>query len=125
MMTSELRKNLETYIGKCKRLAGFTPSLFLFGIDKPLSSTTLDRHKINYTKLSGVKQIRIHDFRHSHVSLLINNGVSDFDISRRLGHSKDMVNNTYGHWFKKNQEVLVDKLNKINECPRIYKPLLN
>jgi len=64
--------------------------------------------------MAHLKQIRIHDFRHSHVSLLINSEVNDFDIAKRLGHSRDLVNNTYGHWFKKNQEKLVNKLNEIS-----------
>lgn len=114
-MTADLRKSLVDYITTCKRLAGFTPDLYLFGIDTPIAPTTLDRKKNVYCNLSGVKQIRLHDFRHSHVSLLINNGINDFDISKRLGHSRDMVNNTYGHWFKKSQENLVSKLDRMSE----------
>ena len=115
MMTSDLRKSLFDYIATCKRLAGFTSDLYLFGIDTPIAPTTLDRKKNIYCNLSGVKQIRLHEFRHSHVSLLINNGINDFDISKRLGHSRDMVNNTYGHWFKKSQENLVSKLDRMSE----------
>ena len=44
---------------------------FVFGIDRPLSLTTMDRYKNNTCKNSNIKQIRIHDFRHSHASLLI------------------------------------------------------
>ena len=37
-------------------------------------------------KISGVKRIRIHDLRHSHVSLLINMGFNAVDIANRVGH---------------------------------------
>ena len=113
MLTTHLINALKIHIQQQSRYAGFTGSRFLFGYDKPISSTTIERKKNLYCKLAKVKQIRIHEFRHSHVSLLINNGVSDFDISKRLGHSRDMVNNTYGHWFKENQIKLVDKLNSM------------
>lgn len=36
-------------------------------------------------KISGVKRIRIHDLRHSHVSLLINMGFNAVDIANRVG----------------------------------------
>lgn len=43
-------------------------------------------------KASGVKKIRIHDLRHSHVSLLINMGFSALAIGKRVGHtSKEKV----------------------------------
>lgn len=125
MMTTDLRKSLFDYIENCKRLAGFKPDFYLFGIDTPIAPTTLDRKKSQYCRLAGVKQIRIHDFRHSHVSLLINHGINDFDISKRLGHSRDMVNNTYGHWFKKSQENLVSKLDRISEIKPNSRSLKN
>lgn len=37
-------------------------------------------------KASGVKRIRIHDIRHSHVSLLIEMGFSALAIAERMGH---------------------------------------
>lgn len=113
MLTTNLTNRLADHIEQCKRFAGFDNDLFLFGYDKPISCTTLERRKNEYCQKAGLPKIRVHDFRHSHVSLLINSGVSDFDIAKRLGHSRDMVNNTYGHWFKKNQINLVNKLDQI------------
>ena len=104
---------LTDYVARVKKIAGFDTSLFLFGIDSPISSTTLERRKNYYASKASVKRIRIHDFRHSHVSLMINNGVSDFDIAKRLGHSREMVNNHYGHWFVENQINLAEKLNQL------------
>ena len=37
---------------------------------------------------SGVKRIRIHDLRHSHVSLLIEMGFSVVAIADRVGHRR-------------------------------------
>ena len=48
--------------------------------------------------MAGVKKIRIHDFRHSHASLLLSSGVPITVISQRLGHSDiNMTLNTYSH----------------------------
>lgn len=105
-----LIKKLMVYVNTCQKIAGYSKDLFLFGFDKHLSATTLERRKNNYCKKAGVKQIRLHDFRHSHVSLLINNGINDFDIAKRLGHSREMVNNVYGHWFIESQRRLADKI---------------
>lgn len=37
-------------------------------------------------ELSGVKRIRVHDLRHSHISMLIDMGFSPVDIANRVGH---------------------------------------
>lgn len=55
--------------------------------------------KYNETNEEQLPKIRLHDFRHSHVSYLANNGADSWDISERLGHSKDMVEKTYSHMF--------------------------
>ncbi len=54
----------------------FTNKYFAFGDTSPLHPDVLRRKKNKIVELAGVKQIRIHDFRHSCASLLINNGAS-------------------------------------------------
>lgn len=51
--------------------------------------------------LSGVKEIRMHDIRHSHASYLINNNVPVKLIAQRLGHSNiETTLKTYAHMYK-------------------------
>lgn len=52
-----------------------------------------------------------HDFRHTHVSTLIDLGMEAIDISKRLGHSVEQVNNRYGHLFPERKDKLLDSLN--------------
>lgn len=59
---------------------------------------------------SKVKMIRIHDIRHSHVSLLIEMGFSPLLIAERIGDSVEMVNKTYGHLYPNKHNEVVDKL---------------
>ena len=63
-------------------------------------------------KKSGVKKIRIHDLRHSHVSLLIEMGFSPVAISERVGHESIDITLRYAHMFPSKQQEMVDLLNK-------------
>jgi integrase len=65
-----------------KALYDYEPPERLF----PIAKSSLVRHMIKYSALSGVKRIRIHDLRHSHASMLIELGVPPLAISERLGH---------------------------------------
>lgn len=63
---------------------------------------------------AGVKRIRVHDLRHSHASLLINNGANIKAVSERLGHNNIQTTlNIYGHLYEQqdsNIAALLDKL---------------
>ena len=88
----------------------FNESLFVFGDELPFRETTIQVKKNKYCKLAGVKQIRIHDFRHSCASFLINNGASIVLVSKYLGHSKISVTlDTYTHLYK-NELLEVSKI---------------
>lgn len=62
---------------------------------------------------AGVPIIRIHDLRHSHVSLLIDMGFSPHLIAERIGDTVQMVNNTYGHLYPARHQEVADRLNDI------------
>lgn len=65
---------------------------------------------------SGVHQIRIHDVRHSHVSLLINQGFPAIAIAERVGHKHiSTTMNVYAHLFPNRQEKLVQALEDIHD----------
>lgn len=66
-------------------------------------------------KASGVRQIRTHDIRHSHVSLLINAGFSALDIAERVGHkSVSTTLDVYAHLFPDQQQMLIDRLQELH-----------
>ena len=67
-------------------------------------------------RISGVKKIRIHDIRHSHVSLLINNGFTAVAVAARVGHKHiSTTMNVYSHLFPNRQALLVDALEDIHD----------
>uniref|UniRef100_UPI002E796C9E site-specific integrase n=1 Tax=Enterocloster aldenensis TaxID=358742 RepID=UPI002E796C9E len=74
-------------------------------------------YKLRYWKnavcrVSGVKVIRLHDIRHSHVSLLIDMGFSPYLIAERIGDTVQMVNEVYGHLYPNRHIEVADRLQK-------------
>jgi integrase len=57
-----------------------------------------------------VKRIRIHDLRHSHVSLLIEMGFSALAIADRVGHESVDITYKYAHLFPSKQQEMAQKL---------------
>ena len=65
-------------------------------------------------KKSGVKKIRVHDLRHSHVALLIEMGFQPLEIAERLGHEKvETTLNVYGHLYPNKQAVMAQRLDTL------------
>ncbi|PFJ14976.1 site-specific integrase [Bacillus cereus] len=76
-----------------------------------LSTTTLDRKYDKYVKQSSMKKIRIHDFRHSHASYLINKNTIVSVVAQRLGHSDVATTlNTYSHLYPTTEKEAVLKM---------------
>lgn len=105
---SKLRKMQDNYYE-------FNDKWYVFGSYEPLGKSALRERKNKDCKLAGVKQIRIHDFRHSCASLLINNGASIVMVAKYLGHTKiDETLNTYSHMFKNKLDNIVGIINSLN-----------
>lgn len=67
-----------------------------------------------HIEMAGVKKIRVHDLRHSHVAYLINQGVKPLVIKERVGHRDiKMTLNTYGHLYPNEQKDVAEMLNAI------------
>ncbi len=105
---SKLRQMQDNY---CE----FNNNWYVFGSYEPLGKSRLRDRKNKDCELAGVKQIRIHDFRHSCASLLINNGANITMVARYLGHAKiDETLNTYSHMFKNKLDDIVGTINRLN-----------
>ena len=87
-------------------LVGPKPEERVFPCTKSFLAGTMKTH----SQEAGVKRIRIHDLRHSHVSLLINMGFSALAIAERLGHESVDVTYRYAHLFPDKQEEMATKL---------------
>jgi len=121
-MSKTLINSLKEYQNIVKQYTDYSDEWFVFGNSIHLSKTTVDRYKHMYFELSGVKEITMHEFRHSHISLLINeylkSGQTDTTkfflmMSDRMGHTIDVMQKTYMHLFPTVQNEIVDILNNL------------
>lgn len=78
----------------------------IFTITKSYLHHEMDRG----SKAAGVKRIRIHDLRHSHISLLIDMGFSAVAIADRVGHESIEITYRYAHLFPSKQTEMAEKL---------------
>ncbi|NLC79476.1 MAG: site-specific integrase [Ruminococcaceae bacterium] len=109
-----LKTVLDEHKERCCQYKGFSESFHICGGAVCLRDTSVDKTNRKFAKAAGVKHIRIHDFRHSHASLLINNNINVLEVSRRLGHAKvEETLNTYSHFFPKEKEKALKVLNSI------------
>ena len=91
----------------------FNNELYIFGGDKPISYTTLQRKFEFYIKKAKIKKITIHGLRHSHASMLYQNNIPIKTISKRLGHSSISITfDTYIHDYDENEKKVVKLLSK-------------
>lgn len=112
----DLIKQLQALKKFYQTCVGFEEDWYIFGGIHPLATTTIGRRKDKYCILSEVKKTRIHDFRHSHASLLISKNVPITVISSRLGHSDiNMTLNTYSHMIPKDEDKAIDILNQLKQ----------
>lgn len=91
-----------------KQYYSLQPDDRIFPVTKYYLSHEMDRG----CKESGVKRIRVHDLRHSHVSLLINMGFTALAIGKRVGHSAEKITYRYAHLFPSVQTEMVDRLDQ-------------
>ncbi len=65
---------------------------------KPFRPNTITRAWHDAAKHAGVKDIRLHDARHTHASIMLKRGIHPKIVQERLGHSSiQMTLDTYSH----------------------------
>lgn len=111
---SVLRLILDEHYARHKAQRGFTEDYRVCGGIACLGDTSISNKNIKFATAAGLEPIRIHDFRHSHASVLVNNGINIQEVARRLGHSKvEMTWNTYSHLYPKEEERAVEILENL------------
>ena len=102
-MPQFLCEEMQDYL---KQLYGAEPDSRIFPVSKYYLHHEMDRG----CKESGVKRIRIHDLRHSHISLLIDMGFTALAIADRVGHESIDITYRYAHLFPTRQTEMANKL---------------
>lgn len=133
---SNVLKLLRDEKARHKQIHGYNDECFVFGFYKPLDPENIRRALKNGVTLANkdkkeemkIPLIRVHDFRHSHVSYLINNmsdKFTDFDIAKRVGDTVQTIHETYAHWYKAADKKIIEIMNgnehKISKIEEIKK----
>ena len=118
-MCDALYNELKSYYDRASQYTNFNDEFFCFGKDfgvVPLVYANARLRKNAIAKKANVKQIRLHDFRHSCASLLIHSGAPITMVSKYMGHaSLTETMNTYAHMLGTDLQGISELINKINE----------
>lgn len=113
-MPGKLVEALNEHKERQKKVKRWNESFFICGGPEPIPDTTLENANQKFAEAAGVKHITVHEFRHSHASVLCNAGVNIKEIARRLGHERvEITLKTYAHLYPKEEEVAVSVLNDL------------
>ena len=111
--TAKSNRVIQMPVFLCEEMQDYIRSLYaveptdrLFTVTKSYLHHEMDRG----AKEAGVKRIRIHDLRHSHISLLIDMGFTALAIADRVGHESIDITYRYAHLFPTRQVEMADKL---------------
>ena len=107
-MPKFLCEEMKEYLGM---IYGLKKKDRIFTVTKSYLHHEMDRG----AKVVGVKRIRIHDLRHSHISLLIDMGFSAVAIADRVGHESIDITYQYAHLFPSKQIEMAEKLDDLGK----------
>jgi integrase len=81
---------------------------------KPIQPPEMARMYRKIVEISGLPYIRFHDLRHTHATLLLQQGVHPKVVSERLGHSTiGITMDTYTHVLPNMQKEAAHKFEKL------------
>ena len=107
-MPQFLCEEMKEYLGM---IYGLKKKDRIFTVTKSYLHHEMDRG----AKVAGVKRIRIHDLRHSHISLLIDMGFSAVAIADRVGHESIEITYQYAHLFPSKQAEMAKRLDNLGK----------
>lgn len=102
-----------------------SPDAFIFAsvrkADHPVRPETVRRHFKRICTQAGLPDIRLHDLRHLHASMLLAEGVSITEVAQRLGHATPNITlGIYAHALNRQtasaaaMERILKPMNEVN-----------
>jgi integrase len=118
LFVAEMLRKEHLAVAQSRQLAGKRwiehGLVFPSQIGTPLDESNVLRRFQTVCKDNDLPRLRLYDLRHTHASLLINEGVHPKKISERLGHSSiKLTMDTYGHLFEGSDRDSADKMEQL------------
>jgi len=110
---SEKAKTLIISIRKKSEELGLPTSADSFLIKNPKTGKPYNDFQVAFAKARGevgINDVRIHDLRHTYASILIQNGVTLYEVQKLLGHSSPNMTQRYAHLNPNNLKQIVNNL---------------
>jgi integrase len=114
-LPAQAASDLREYASQLNRDQGL---LFTTSSAKPINPRFLIKKFKEAIEVAGLPEIRFHDLRHTHSTLLLQAGVNPRLVQDRLGHSSiTLTMDTYSHVLPGMQDEVVEKLDKVFGTP--------
>lgn len=116
----EVEQHLAAHVGPEADALVFTASH-----GGPLFRATFWRHHWSpATKAAGLDGLRIHDLRHSFVSIMVAAGANPKEVSQWAGHSSVAFTlDRYGHLYEDHGDDVADRIDALLTAPRPVAPV--
>ncbi len=100
-----LQNVLDCHKDRLSGIGVYSPDGYICGGARPIRDSAVRDFNNDIAQLAKLKRIRLHDFRHSNASLLIQEGINIQEVARRLGHSDTSTTlKTYAHLYPSEQD---------------------
>lgn len=86
------------------------PDDYMFGDSAPVALNSIRSVLNTRIERSGVTKIRIHDLRHSYVSLLISKGANFAVVASLIGDTLEQVIKTYAHSIEEDKITVINSI---------------
>lgn len=97
-----------------------TGSIFTSEDGRPIPPGTFHKVWLRLQKSAGVPQVRLHDLRHLHVSLLVKQGMDPRTIADRVGHTDPAFTlRRYSHMFEEQRQAAAINLSELLQPKRV------
>ncbi len=123
-MDEQSIQEINNHIANKVNVYGLTNEYFIFGNNRPFSTTHISRkmdefiNSLNNKRAKNNKhpkhRITPHGLRHSLASYLISENENDTTIADRLGHTVDELRDTYAHVYKEKKIELTSAISKLH-----------
>ena len=98
-------------VSAMKEYYGYKPSYYVFGGSRTLPCSSIERIKNRALRDANLPHMRIHDFRHSFITMMVSNNADIGALAHYVGHaSVKQTLDTYTHFYEEKVKAMVESI---------------